>query len=431
MTVQDKIAHGFGRILAEASGTEALDEKLTAQKAAVLDMVVSRRLKPAVSPWARRAAVLVAGVAAACLIAVLFIDVPSDEIEFFVGDSAIALPEGHFIRTAPDKIETIRFAGGHLFEFAAQTKARVVKSSSGQIIVDVEKGDVLANVVPGSGLAWTVRAGPYEVSVKGTIFSVHWDEAAAVLAVTVDRGKVAVHGPGMDAEGVYLSTGKSLTADSNRNSVTLGQQIAAVSESLSIDEDKSTIDTDASETGVVLPVDTNTDNWSESEISAASAVRKSGLSADWQGMYTAKDFQGILDLAEKKGIGGLKRRLARDELWIVANAARYTRNRKMADDLFSTFRDRFPKSRQSQTAAFLLAKSALEQGYLPDAKRWFEVYASESPDGPLAEEALGRLIQIYRKLGDNPKAVRAARYYLDKYDGGYFTKQARVVVEKN
>ena len=64
------------------------------------------------------------------------------------------------------------------------------------------------------------------------------------------------------------------------------------------------------------------------------------------------------------------------------------------------------------------------------AKRWFEIYLVEVPNGPLAEEALGRLINIYTNLHQQSHAERVARTYLETYEGGYFTKQARKALER-
>ena len=429
MTNRDKIARGFGAMLANDPGPGAQEERLVAQRAAFSELVVSRGRRPVrvVSPRIFATA-FAAAAAALCLVGYAMFGRGYDEIPFYLGDSNEPLHEGYFVRTASDKAEIVRFYGGHHFEFGEKTAARIVQSGDGAVIVDMTQGNVAASVVPDSGAAWIVRAGPYKVAVKGTVFSVSWNEADGVLGVTVDRGKVAVFGPGMDTEGVYLSAGKSLSADAENGRVTFGQREASTDAVLTSEVSG---DTGASHSAdEVIPNDTEPSVSEETDHSAVvfSEMRRS-LSSDWRELYVEKDFQGILDLAEKKGIYTLKRRLGREDLWIVANAARYARNGALSDDLFATFRKRFPGFAQSQTAAFLLAKSASEQRRPLAAKEWFETYLREAPAGPLAEEALGRLIQVYARLGESDRARRAAKDYLARYEGGYFTKQARLAMD--
>jgi TolA-binding protein len=239
----------------------------------------------------------------------------------------------------------------------------------------------------------------------------------------VDRGRVAVHGPGMDEEGVFVSEGSSLRADALKKQFTVEQHhnketIAATDRPAA----SQGTDVDSEEKSVLGPA--------TAEEASLSQGRGNLVPPDWKKMYAAKDFQGIMDLAEKKGIDVLKRRLGKDELWIVANSARYIRNNRLADELFQVVRSRFPKSGQARTAAFLIAKFALENGGLTDAKRWFEIYLDENPDGPLAEEALGRLMNVYSALGDSQEAAVLAEAYLKKYEGGYFTKQAGTIINR-
>jgi TolA-binding protein len=420
MTGRDKIARDLGELLAEASGPDQLDERLARQKAAVVAAAVKgrgrhRRLIFPIVPSAAIGAVA----AAACFAIWVGINSADDRIAFFVNDEPGELAEGHFIQTEGNR-EVIRFDGGHQFQFGKATKARVVKAGAGQVIVDLEQGEVQAEVVPGSRVAWIVRAGEYRVAVKGTVFSVNWDDSAAVLKVSVDRGKVAVHGPGVDEEGVFVSQGSSLRADASKGQITVEQT----------HKEETVTATDSQAQSEVAPVAIDASGTATAQDASLSLGKGNVAPPDWKKMYANKDFQGIMDLAEKKGVETIKRRLGKDELWIVANSARYVRNNRLADELFQVFRSRFPGAGQSQTAAFLLAKFALESSRMTDAERWFETYLSESPDGPLAEEALGRLISVYSKLGKSDKATESAEIYIRKYKDGYFTKQAGIVLNK-
>jgi hypothetical protein len=64
-----------------------------------------------------------------------------------------------------------------------------------------------------------------------------------------------------------------------------------------------------------------------------------------------------------------------------------------------------------------------------EACRWFKIYLTESPNGDLAEEALGRRMDICQKAGMTDDARRAAKTYLDRYPDGVFREQAESLLK--
>jgi hypothetical protein len=75
--------------------------------------------------------------------------------------------------------------------------------------------------------------------------------------------------------------------------------------------------------------------------------------------------------------------------------------------------------------AFLLGKIAADQQGAPSqAVTWFETYLQEVPGGALAEEALGRLMQLQQR--SNPAAASAlAKRYLARYPKGAYAGLAK------
>jgi TolA-binding protein len=143
-----------------------------------------------------------------------------------------------------------------------------------------------------------------------------------------------------------------------------------------------------------------------------------------------KDYDAAIQVAEAEGVLDIRERMAETDLWMLANAARYARRQGLAEELLTLYRERFAAANRANTAAFLLATSALTQKSFQKAKKWLEVYLSESPAGPLAEEALGHLMTVHHQLGDNAQAQQLAKTYLKKYRGGFFAKQAEQLLQQ-
>ena len=57
-----------------------------------------------------------------------------------------------------------------------------------------------------------------------------------------------------------------------------------------------------------------------------------------------------------------------------------------------------------------------------------EIYLSEQPRGALAEEAIGNLMKLHQKVGNQASAQKYAKKYLNNYAGGAFSKHAQRIV---
>ena len=64
------------------------------------------------------------------------------------------------------------------------------------------------------------------------------------------------------------------------------------------------------------------------------------------------------------------------------------------------------------------------------AARWFETYLRENGGGPLAREALGRLMEAHARRHDDASAKRDAEQYLRAYPGGPHAKLARSLIDR-
>jgi len=73
----------------------------------------------------------------------------------------------------------------------------------------------------------------------------------------------------------------------------------------------------------------------------------------------------------------------------------------------------------------LLGKIAADQqASYGEAVTWFETYLREEPGGALAEQALGRLLEI-KKRSDPSSAKAVAARYLERYPKGAYAALAK------
>ena len=100
-----------------------------------------------------------------------------------------------------------------------------------------------------------------------------------------------------------------------------------------------------------------------------------------------------------------------------------------AGSIYSVVRSRFPGTEQAADAAFLLGRMQFHSGAYRTAATWFQTYVRERPDGRLAREASGRLIESYHRSGDEEEAREAAERYLRLYPNGPHAALARSVLQ--
>ncbi|MDD5309948.1 MAG: hypothetical protein PHU25_21735, partial [Deltaproteobacteria bacterium] len=146
----------------------------------------------------------------------------------------------------------------------------------------------------------------------------------------------------------------------------------------------------------------------------------------WKTLCDRGDFAGAMAAAQSEGLPGLLETLNMNDLWQLADAARYAKKGDVTARALLAFRSRFASSQKTRVAAFLLGRASMELTHdAAGAQRWFETYLAEDPNGPLAEEALGRLIDAGNRAGDTERARKAAVEYLKRHPGGVFTELAR------
>lgn len=109
-----------------------------------------------------------------------------------------------------------------------------------------------------------------------------------------------------------------------------------------------------------------------------------------------------------------------------ADAARYQHDLPTARHALETLRARFPTSAQAQHGAWLLGRLSEDEAQPAVALQWYEVYAREAPNGPLAAEALGRRL-LLTPAGEADARCALAREYLSRFPAAPLAGRASAI----
>jgi hypothetical protein len=275
----------------------------------------------------------------------------------------------------------------------------------------LEDGRLQVDVAHRDGSDWRFHAGPFQVEVKGTAFSLGWKGTSERLDLRLVRGAVAVHGP--SAEPLALHAGQRL--------------------SISVPDKRVLVQPlDAPETDETAPpapdlVGTATTEPAAQAPMPSTAADTANRAVSWASALAAGHASEILDEIDRRGLEPALAGRGSADLAALADAARYKGRIEIAERALNTLRKRFPKSMAGIDAAFQLGR--IEQNAHPEeAIRWYDRYLEEAPAGPYASEALGRKMTAMQKLYGKTRAQPIAEKYLESYPQGAYAAAARAIV---
>lgn len=455
----------LGKLLRDAARTsdEEASPRATAQRASQRALEAWEARGARRSPWARgMVALAVAMVAVGLLIA--SIRSSRDALSYVVGESAEPGKVGAWIASPPEGLP-LRFSDGTELSLRAGASARVTRSDAHGADVLLERGALRASVVHrDASTAWTVHAGPYQIHVVGTSFDASWDPSSGALDVRVLEGRVNVTGPLLDDgravqsdEHLHVSLKESrfemtktptpyaAATDGPKSSAGSAEPRAAAGGGANAGAGDGAIaaagganaaagGANAAGGAEAVPGATVALTSTAAAASGASgastaAPRGSASSSSpsgWRDMARAGQHRAALDAAVTQGFDRVLGEASGSDLLLLADSARYAGDSAHAKQALVAARARGEKGR----TAFLLGKLAADASGSPgEGAQWFETYLRESPGGALAEQALGRLIELYRRAGQTGSARAAASKYIDKYPTGGYASAARSVLE--
>ena len=315
------------------------------------------------------------------------------------------------VRSAGASLESDRedglpmiFSDGSSVVLRKGTGARLVALSERGALVNVVHGTAEVSVVHDDDTEFSFRAGPFVVLVTGTRFSLSWDPQAEVFSLNMHEGSVAIEGPGIAAQRLVVA-GQELRLAGDGSAVTLNAAAEgnlsshrSEPESLPLDEPS------------LAPAEPRPP--SSEEPGAAQLKLKPQLT--WVELARQGEYSLAVQEAEKTGIPAILATAPGAELLRLADSAFYSGRSALAQRTLTKIRARFPNTPVAARSAFALGR--LHPG--GEGIAWFETYLREQPSGPLAREALGRVLEARAASQDPQSGVRAAKQYLARFPGG-------------
>lgn len=335
-----------------------------------------------------------------------------------------SIVEGGYLRESGNKGLKLVFAEGSEFVLMPGTRGRLGAVSSNGARIAIEHGAASFQVTPRPDARWLVDVGPFLVTVKGTVFTVSWDAATERFELRLQHGQVSVTGP-VAGGAIPLRAGQRLMVNLPREEITISEQ-----------KPEESWPGSASAPTTIAPTDLPKNEQSSRGMAGQGALEtsvpilaKPGAKRAWSEAAAAGDWDQIL--AEVDRIGA-KRTLAEassEELFVLADAARYRGRTGLAQDALHAERTRFPGSARALDAVFLLGRlEEVNQGGIARAIAHYDEYLARAPNGTYASEALGRKMIATRRLEGSTRAKPVAEEYLLRFPRGTYAGAARALL---
>jgi TolA-binding protein len=299
------------------------------------------------------------------------------------------------------------FSDGTRVAVGPAARARVVATRVHGADIVLEQGSLNLAVVHAPDSDWHVSAGPFTVNVTGTTFDVGWAPRERTFTLALHEGAVRVLGPTLGSAGRWLERGATLRIVMDE----VGESIGAALPS----ESAAPSSPPGPPSSAAEPLPTK--------------VGGAEPKAAWRELSRKARYADALAAAEAEGFEGVAKSASATDLVLLGNTARFAGSSARAEQAFRLVRSRFGRTHEAAMAAFFLGRIAYDQkGDRRAAAEWFQSYLREEPNGGLAREAAGRLVEAEKAAGDLPAARAAAHSYLEKYPSGPHAGLARGVL---
>jgi len=345
-----------------------------------------------------------------------------------------AIGDGGYVLSQTPVGARVRFSEGTEVHLLPGARGRLGRVDTAGARFAIEQGAAEVSVTPRPGARWLVDAGPFLITVRGTVFTAAWDAGGERLDIDMKKGRVSVTGPVAEGE-VSVRAGQHLTVNVPRKEVVLRESGAGAPPSDEANQgghDAGGAPGWAPRAPSSSPVQALVERGrgaSTSEPGVPGRLAESGRS--WTAWLAAGELDRVLADAERRGVGAVLARAPEIELAALADAARYRRRGDLARRALLAERSRFPRSSRARDAAFLLGRMEDDRsGSGTRAIEWYDRYLEEAPTGAFASEALGRKMTATERTRGIEPTRAVAREYLRRFPEGSYANAARALVER-
>ena len=326
-------------------------------------------------------------------------------------------PSGGYL-LAPQTAESLlAFSDGSKVRMAARARGRVVDVSSRGARFALDAGQASVDIVPRPRAQWIFEAGPFRVNVHGTSFTIAWNPVDSVFEVRLASGAISVASPVAGPE-IQMRAGQTLKVSLRDQSSSLGTLGTAVGGGGEV-----------SSPAERAPAANSFEPPRTAPNGPAEPPRWSHRG--WMSALSENRAADILADADRRGPTSVIDRADSDDLWALANAARYSGRHALAGQALNAHRRRFPSSDRSREAAFLLGRLHDGDPDPGEALRWYDRYLVEAHDGVGVTDALGRKMTLLERSNRRAEALAVAREYLRRSPRGTYANAARALVRSS
>lgn len=329
-------------------------------------------------------------------------------ISFQVGATGATGRLGDVVEAAGGEPVALRFSEGSSIVLGAGARTRVLSAESGGARVLLENGAMDVAIVHRHrrGTRWSFEAGPFHVLVTGTKFRLAFSPKDQSLVLTAREGSVLISGSCVGLETAHaVKAGESVRWSCLSPSNATGP--------------------------TALPPPPTQAAAPPAQIALADGGRARDRSGSWQALLASGHLAEGLRAAEHADFAQVCRTASESDLLALADAARLSGRTTRAVEVLVMLRRRFPRSPDAATAAFSLGRIAFERRRAYDeAVRWFTLYLTELPQGPLMGDAVGRLMEARLRAGDRTGARADADRYVRRFPEGPYAPEARAMLSE-
>jgi ferric-dicitrate binding protein FerR (iron transport regulator) len=342
------------------------------------------------------------------------------------GGSVLA---GGYLRDSGDGGVRLFFNEGTKVELmpGARGRLRSVDKEGTRVVLD--QGTASFDVARSKERRWLVEAGPFSVAVKGTFFTVSWDPPSERFELRLRHGSVVISGPIASGD-IELRAGQRLVVNLPKAETLITEEQADGTPATSSGAPP-TPNRDAGSAGPALALGQATpkdapEASSSSAIATVSGGSKVEHKSSWAEHLAHGHWDRILEEVESRGVNTTLETATSEDLFALADAARYRRRTDLARTALLAQRRRFPGSSRSLDALFLLGRVE-ESRDRARAIGWYDEYLERAASGSYAAEAWGRKMVLTNQLKGRALAQPIAEEYLRRFPKGSYAGAARTL----